>query len=625
MPAELHLLRPLWLLTLLPFAGLLWLWWRRRGSGGDWQRICDPALLPHLLIRGAAAAPRWPLLLIGLGGGLGILALAGPVWHKVDQPVFRETSALVIALDLSRSMDSPDLAPSRLVRARLKLLDILERRREGQTALLVFADQAFAVTPLTDDTDTIASLAGALETGLMPGQGSSPDQALEKARELLSQAGARQGHVLLITDSPGDERTTQVIARLRDEGHRLHLLGVGTPEGAPIPVAGGGFLKDAKGAIVIPTLDEPALKHLAQVGGGRYARLSVDNQDLNYLLQAIDARPIEQQAERTDLRVDRWREEGPWLLLLLLPLAALAFRRGYLGLAVMLLLPVPDPAQALDWQGLWQRPDQQAVALLQAGQAAAAAERFADPGWKAAAHYRAGDYEQTVAALDGLQDPESLYNKGNALARAGRLEEALEAYDRALAQAPGHADATYNRKLVEEALKQQQQQQQSQQGEQNQDSEQNQDQSEAQDGDSEQGQQDQQQQDGQQQQPQQAGSNRQEDSAQQEDAESQSDQPADEAKNQDQQAQSAAEPQDGGEQPQQPEPQAGDDQEQQARETSTAQPSEASESDPETAETDQATRQWLRRIPDDPGGLLRRKFKYQYRQLAAPRPESETW
>jgi len=616
MPPELHLLRPLWLLALLPLAGLLWLWWRQRGSGGDWQRICDPALLPHLLIRGAAAAPRWPLLLMGLGGGLGILALAGPVWHKLDQPVFRETSALVIALDLSRSMDSPDLAPSRLVRARLKLLDILERRREGQTALLVFADQPFAVTPLTDDTDTIASLAGALETSLMPGQGSRPDRALGKARELLSQAGVDQGHVLLITDSAGDPATAQAMASLQEDGHRGHLLGVGTPEGAPIPVADGGFLKDAKGAIVIPGLDEPALRRLAQAGGGRYARLAVDDRDLDYLLQAVQTRQIEPEAERTDLRVEHWREEGPWLLLLVLPLAALAFRRGYLGLAVVLLLPLPQPAGALDWQHLWQRPDQQAVELLEAGQAAAAAERFADPRWKAAAHYRAGDYPQALAALEGLQDPETLYNKGNALARAGRLGEALEAYDQALRQAPDHADAAYNRNLVAEALKQQQQQQPG---------EQSQDQSDTQDSESQQGQQGQPQQRDQEQQQGQPGSDEQAHSAQEQRSEAQPGQSPDAAQDRQLEEQSAAEPEGSEEQQAQPQPLSAENQEQETGEASPAEPRRLDDRSPETAEVDQATRQWLRRIPDDPAGLLRRKFKYQYRQLAAPRPESQSW
>ena len=198
--SQFHFVRPWWLLAFLPLAWLVWSKWKRRVGSRNWEAICDPALLPHILIGNERGAKRWSTLATGLCGALAILALAGPVWQKLPQPVFSTQSALVIALDLSRSMDATDVNPSRLARARFKVADILARRGEGETALLVYAGDAFTVTPLTNDAATIESQLKALTTDIMPVQGNRTDTALSKAMELLRQAGASRGDILLITD-----------------------------------------------------------------------------------------------------------------------------------------------------------------------------------------------------------------------------------------------------------------------------------------------------------------------------------------------------------------------------------------------------------------------------------------
>ena len=172
--------------------------------------LIDKALLPHVLISKEIQSRNWPKILVAVTGLLSIIALAGPVWEQLPQPIFRNDSALVIALDLSRSMDAEDLKPSRLVRARFKIADLLKQRKDGQTALLVYADDAYSVTPLTDDTDTILSQLKALTTDLMPQQGSRADRAMLKARDLLKQAGARGGDVLLISDGVNKDRDSAV-------------------------------------------------------------------------------------------------------------------------------------------------------------------------------------------------------------------------------------------------------------------------------------------------------------------------------------------------------------------------------------------------------------------------------
>ena len=197
---ELHFLRPAWLLALLPLGWLAWQSWHQKLASPGWRAVCDAHLLPHLLVGEARQARRWPAGLIGAAGLLAVIALAGPTWKQLPQPVFRSQNAMVIVLDLSRSMNATDVKPSRLIRARLKLRDLLARHREGQTALVVYAGDAFTVSPVTDDTATIDALVPVLRTSLMPAPGSNTESALRRARDLLAQAGAVRGEIILITD-----------------------------------------------------------------------------------------------------------------------------------------------------------------------------------------------------------------------------------------------------------------------------------------------------------------------------------------------------------------------------------------------------------------------------------------
>ncbi|MGM0416199.1 MAG: vWA domain-containing protein, partial [Thermodesulfobacteriota bacterium] len=196
---DFHFLRPLWLLV-FPVLALLLLWLRRRHAGATrgWAEVCDPHLLPHILVgSGAQRSPRGLLAML-TALALFSLALAGPAWERVEQPLFTRTSAVVILLDLSPSMDATDVKPSRLAQARLKITDLFQQRHEGYTALVVFAAQPYTVTPLTDDTRTIASQLESLDPDIMPVPGSDPALALEKGMQLLQQAGQDRGTLLLI-------------------------------------------------------------------------------------------------------------------------------------------------------------------------------------------------------------------------------------------------------------------------------------------------------------------------------------------------------------------------------------------------------------------------------------------
>ena len=617
---------------------------------------------------------RAPTILLGIGGLIAVLALANPTWERQPSPVFKAQRAVVVALDLSQSMLTPDLLPSRLERARYKIVDLLQHNADGQTALVAYAGDAFVVAPLSDDSATLESLLAALEPSLMPVPGSRPDLALAAAGRLLSQAGVAHGEVLLVADAGGDQRALAAASELLDNGHSVAVLAVGSEQGAPLPGIRGGVQHDAAGQPVVAGLEADSLRELARAGGGRYAVISADGRDLRYLLPSrLD---LDAEIEESALTTERWNPIGPWLALLLLPLAALAFRRGWLvAIAAVVMVGggvgIPQPAMAFGWDDLWQRADQQSAQALAAGDAQQAAELADEPQRRGAAQFAAGDFAAADQSFSSAEGVDADYNQGNALAKLGRYEDAIAAYDQALSSSPAMEDALWNKQQVEQLLKQQQEQQQSQGGEgdpsqdQSQQGEQGEQGQEGQQGE-QQGQDQQQsgQQSGEDGDPSQQQSQGQQGNQQGKQGDQQSDQQGEQSQQQAEGGQDGdpQQGQDAGQQSaEQDGQQAGDDRQQQAQagepgadgqanaagedadqspqqdESSgqqqtagseaeageageAAQAAEAGKGDGDSnmdSEQQLAMEQWLRRIPDDPGGLLRRKFLYQYRQRGA--------
>ena len=592
MPAEFHWLRPEWLFAIPVIVFIAVLLARGKLGAGNWQSVIDPELMPFVLSRDPGRGTDYRWWLLGLGGVIAVVALAGPAWQRIEQPVFRAEQALVLALDLSRSMDAQDVAPSRLRRAKLKILDMLERRESGQTALLVYSANAFTVTPLTNDNDTIAALVNSLGTDIMPSRGSFPEVAIAKGQQLLDQASAGFGEVLLITDGGSSPAADDAARKLKSSGYSLSILGVGTTEGAPIPRASGGFVTDNRGQIAVPKLEERSLRTLAGIGGGRYARISTDDSDLDTLLSGEVSGGIA--IGENSLATDRWREEGPWLLLLLLPLAALAFRRGWVLVALIFIVPLPQPAHAASWEDLWLNKDQQAEKALEAGKPGDAAALFENPDWQAVADYRVGDYAGSAKVFAENSDTRNLYNLANAMAFQGELDSAIDSYEQVLEIEPDNEDASYNLELVK-SLKDQQEQEQQNQGD---------DQQSTQNPGGE---------------------------GEESDSENQSDQQGEEGE-----SQSEGEPQEGdpsaSEEMSEEDMQALQEELQKAAEEAAekgGQPQQMSEAElaelRQQQEQDQAMEQWLRRIPDDPGGLLRRKFRHQYQRSGVDQDGNSVW
>lgn len=618
---DFHFLRPWWLLAL---AALPWLWHALSRSGADagaWRGAVDAHLLPHLLdTQEQARSSRLPRWLAACAWVIACAALAGPAWERLPQPLFENRAARVFALELSPSMSAQDLKPSRYERARFKLDDMLTRSGGMQTALIAYAGDAFVVAPLTDDVHTVTNLVDSLDPSVMPTNGNDTGRAIDLAVKLIEQAGLRGGEIVVLADSAG-ANAAGAAQRARALGIRVSVLGIGTDQGAPVALSQGGFLKDAAGNIVLPKLDASSLQAVAQAGGGRYAAVTADSGDIDALLASEPLRSVAG-ARAVDATTARFLDRGPWLVLLLLPLAASGFRRGWLLLLPLAFIVHATPAQAFSWRDLWQRPDQQARAQLDAGRADQAQKLAEDPALRGAAAYRAGDFSAAASDFAKAGDAQAQYNRGNALAKQQDFKQAIAAYDDALRQDPKLADAQANKQAVEDWLKQQERQKQNQR----------------QNGKN--GQQDQSQQNsnGQQQsggKQEQGNQNSKSDSQKQSNAQQQDAQGAhgqnsgkdasDKSSgggnaNQNVSAQEQAKAE-------QAEREAGEKfrqdmnrQLQKQNGTGTAakkgkpKPVQlgAREGDQPQNERDQAVEQWLARVPDDPGGLLRRKFRIEY-------------
>ncbi|MGH8027356.1 MAG: tetratricopeptide repeat protein [Pseudoxanthomonas sp.] len=574
-----HLLRPHWLWALLALPALWALWRMRQRNDNVWQGVVDAHLLPHLLDQGGKAV-RGALWMGALGYVIAILALAGPSWRQSEQPLWQSHSPLVIALDLSSSIAASDLPPSRLLQARAKLATLLRERAGGQVALVAYAGEAFTVAPLTDDAANVALFLDALEPDVMPVDGQQPGKAIAWSVRLLQQAGFESGDILLLSDH-ADAAADRAAAEALRQGYRVSALGLGTAAGAPY--------RTAEGRIAQARLQAGSLRALSAAGGGRYQTIATDDSDLR-TLELLVPREADASAARGKKGL-AWQDEGYWLLPPLMLLALFAFRRGGAFAAVVLCLclplAMPTTAQAAESQW-WQRTDQQEHARI---------ERGADA-------YRKGDYAAAEQAFTGIDSADAWYNQANALAKQGRYDEAIAAYDQALKRQPKMEDAIENRKVVDAARKRkppsgQNQNQNQNQGQQPKD-QQRKNPQQAGDGKTEPKQPSSGAQDkagNPQQTPPQTGTGKTPEpprTPQQQAADAKAQQAADAAQRQRmQQAMAQAGKQSA---------QAGKNDPQAARPTET----------PEQRERRQAVEAWLRRVPDEPGGLLKTKFQLEY-------------
>ncbi|MCK5814067.1 MAG: VWA domain-containing protein, partial [Cocleimonas sp.] len=460
---DFHFLYPLWFLLLPVLAGFVWWLKQIHSSTAQWNDFIDENLRPYILSTGSGKKNKTFMMSVALAGLIAIVALAGPSWDKRSVPAFQTQQGLVVAMDLSTSMILDDITPSRLVRSRFKLIDLLKLRQEGQTGLVVFAGAAFAVSPLTDDTNNIIEQVKHLGPGIMPSQGSRIDLAIDEAVQLLKQSDFKKGNILLITDGLADlEKTIERAKKAKEEGYKISILAVGTIKGATIPLAGGRVYTKSDGSPIIASLDEGQLQQVTKAGGGYYKLSELADNDVAYFNQQFSPKKDQQFnpdiADKKDREVQYWNNAGIYLSLLLVPFVLLLFRRGVLFSVVLafLLLPQTETANAYEWDTLWKNDNQLGQIALENKQADKAVNLFKRPDWQAAAAYRNKDYKKASALYSQFDTADAAYNRANALARQGQYDKAIEAYNQALSKNSTLQDAIDNKTLVEQLKKQQQ-------------------------------------------------------------------------------------------------------------------------------------------------------------------------
>ncbi len=622
--SQFHFIRP-WLLLLVPAAFIVWLLLRQVSASSQWQEHLPDAVVNALQVSKSKRAQlsHWCWLVAWLLIGF---AAAGPSWLKQAVPVVQNQSATVVILDLSQSMLAQDLTPNRLTLAKYKLIDVLRQQPsksaeptpDGQVALIAYSGDAYTVSPLTDDPNTIEALLPALHPNVMPSVGSNVEAAIVLAKQLFSDAGIAAGHILLLSDGvpmAAFEKIEQELSGL----HRLSILGVGSNEAAPVPLQGGGFLRSNTGEIVLASLNASQLRSLAEGLGGRFAQISTNENDLDLLLNtdftAGEGADVNAEKENS---FDAWTDMGHWLLLALIPIFLIFFRKGLVYcvplLCTGLLLSPTDSYAASLWEKLWKNPDQRGAELLEQQNYEAAVDEFDSKKWSAHAAYKNADYAKALQQLENQNDTQSLYNKGNAHALNGDIDAAIESYKKVLEQQQDHADAKHNLDLLEQLKEQQEQQQdQQQQDQQSSDEQQGSDQDPDEDqsqhsGDSEQQQSESQNSDSQtndaesNQEEQQKGSdesNSEEENSENERSENKNSENESSEENPSEQSEEQSE--------EQAQPESETDAESQQQRNLVESPEPLKDS----------SEQWLRTIQDDPSGLLRRKFDDQSRERRA--------
>ncbi|GAB2929588.1 vWA domain-containing protein [Rheinheimera gaetbuli] len=590
MLSDLHLLRPWWLMALLPALLLAILLYRYRHQHSPWHSLIAVHLQP-VLLGGQQLLKRQPFALpaILLCWFISVLALAGPSWQKLPQPAFALKKATVLVLDLSMSMRATDMVPDRLAQQHFNALDFTNELAEGELALLAFAGDGFVISPLTPDHNNIRLLIPDLKPEIMPVQGSNLLAALEQAGKLLQQAGYPRGDVVVFTDGFDRHSYGDIQDLLNNWPHRLSILAFGSADGAPVQQENGELLKNAQGAVVIPKVPLTQLATLARSSGGVFQAATAGGDNLTNILALPALSPLGQADSSKQIQGDQWFDSGIYLVWLLLPLVLLQRKYSPL-LALSCLMLVPRPAAAIEWRDLWQTRQQQAQQDYSSGDFSSAQRKFTDPLWQGNAAYRQGDYQDAEQAFrqavtEGAGDVSAWHNLGNSLAQQQRYQEALEAYQQALQYDADFSPAQQNAGLMQQLLQQQQQQdnQQQKQQQQNADQQQQDDQQQAQNSD---------------------------------DAQQQGD--TNQAADADQTAGNAEQQQDAAEQQQQQEPQ----------QTAAAEHADKQDPKPEkTAEQQQAVHEaWpdatpeqqqqlenlLRKVQDDPALLLRNKMYLEY-------------
>jgi len=449
--ADFHFLRPQWLLAIIPALLLLLFVYLRDSVTRRWRGVIAPHLLSHLLIRPRRRFRIQPVHLVVVTLILAALGVAGPTWEREETPFTEDKAPLVVAMDVSYSMDAIDIRPTRLERAKQKVRDLLSQRGGARTGLIAYAGTAHTVLPLTEDRSVIEMYLMALASNVMPVAGKDPAQALALAEDMLA-ADDTSGSILFVTDGIAQDYVQAFVEHDKRSKDQIVVLAVGTREGGPIRVDRTRFAVDASGRRKIVRLNTEGLDALAREANAVVVGVTLEDDDMRRIQRGVQSHLEKVQEEDAGAR---WRDVGYYLVLPVVVLTLLWFRRGWTirWVAGIMLVVFITPVQARDFHfaDLWLTHDQQGRYYFEKGDFVRAAELFEDPMWKGIAFYRAGDWEHALLEFVRVDTAEGAYNLGNTYAQIGgeeNFEAAVQSYESALQLRPDWPEAQANRDLV---------------------------------------------------------------------------------------------------------------------------------------------------------------------------------
>lgn len=318
----------LYLLLLLPLLVLLFLYsnYRRRKA---LQLYGDPALLAQLMPDVSRYRPDVKFWLLLAAVGLFALLLARPQFGSKLETVKRQGVEVMIALDISNSMLAQDVQPNRLEKAKRLVAQLVDKMENDKVGMIVFAGDAFTQLPITNDYISAKMFLETIDPSLISKQGTAIGAALSLAtRSFTPQEGVGRA-VILITDGENHEGgATEAATAAAEKGIQIHVLGVGLPEGSPIPIAGtNDFRRDKEGNVVVTRLNEQMCQEVARQGKGIYVRVDNSNAAQKAISKEIDKMAKADVETQIYTEFNEQFQAVAWLVLLLLVVESLLLNR----------------------------------------------------------------------------------------------------------------------------------------------------------------------------------------------------------------------------------------------------------------------------------------------------------
>lgn len=449
---EFHFMRPLWLLALVPFTLILMLRWKRE-SDNDWQTALPKHLQKELSVHDQGWKKNLPLKLLSIVVILGVLIASGPTWQRQPSPFGEDKSPMLIVLDVNDSMLSKDTPPSRLERAKQKILEILATRDGGATGLIAYSGSAHVVMPLTPDTTVFPGFLKALHPKMMPREGKFAQHVLPLVEQQFAKSPV-PGTVIMVTDGVSGDAIEPFADFFSEHPHQLLILGMGDPD----------FPSN------LPP-DHTSLDRLTSAAGGDWIQVTVEQSDVEWLASQV----VRHLMISSDSALP-WEDMGYYLVWVLALFLLLWFRRGWsVQWAIVLAIGMASPvdvaiaAPTVEFEAektevekveshwfmdLWMTPDQQGQWYLDRGEYVEAAKRFQDPLMKGVSYYYSVEFKKAHHYFMMVDSDEGMFNAGLALARQREYVAARALYKKLKEKNPDYPGVDANIAAIDEIIMQ---------------------------------------------------------------------------------------------------------------------------------------------------------------------------